>query len=216
MSKNCSGVRNGPVARREKAAGTIGKLTKGPQPDWSDERLVRACLDGDEQAWSALIDKYKNLIYSIPIKYGADREDAGDIFQSVCLELFSQLPNLRKPGALRGWLITITAHQAFHWKRKHRKKVDREQPDLDEQEIEAEPSLPSDETDEAEREQIVRDATARLSPRCQEMIRLLFYVEPPLPYREVASRLGLAVGSIGFIRGRCLKRLEKTLQAMGF
>jgi DNA-directed RNA polymerase specialized sigma24 family protein len=48
------------------------------------------------------------------------------------------------------------------------------------------------------------------------MIRLLFYVEPPLPYREVAQRLGLAVGSIGFIRGRCLKRLQKTLLAMGF
>jgi hypothetical protein len=48
------------------------------------------------------------------------------------------------------------------------------------------------------------------------MIRLLFYTEPPLPYREVAQRLGLATGSIGFIRGRCLQRLEKALQAMGF
>jgi len=202
------------VARREKTAGT-GLLSDGPHPGWSDERLVRACLDGSEQAWSALIDKYKNLIYSIPIKYGAGPDDAGDIFQSVCLELFSQLPQLRKAGALRGWLITITAHQAFHWKRRHRRRADREQTNIDEHEIE-DPALPSDETAEAEREQMVRDATARLPPRCREMIRLLFYVEPPLPYREVARRLGLAVGSIGFIRGRCLRRLEKTLQAMGF
>ena len=48
------------------------------------------------------------------------------------------------------------------------------------------------------------------------MIRLLFYADPPLPYREVARRLGLATGSIGFIRGRCLRRLEKTLREMGF
>ena len=48
------------------------------------------------------------------------------------------------------------------------------------------------------------------------MIRLLFFVDPPLPYREVAQRLGLATGSIGFIRGRCLQRLQKALQAMGF
>jgi DNA-directed RNA polymerase specialized sigma24 family protein len=63
---------------------------------------------------------------------------------------------------------------------------------------------------------MVREATANLPPRCQEMIRLLFYTEPPLPYKEVARRLGLAVGSIGFIRGRCLQRLEKALHEMGF
>jgi RNA polymerase sigma factor (sigma-70 family) len=203
------------VARRETIAGA-SRPTHGPHPGWSDERLVKACLDGDEQAWSALIDKYKSLIYSIPIKYGASREDAGDIFQAVCLELFSQLSNLRQPAALRGWLVTITAHQSFHWKRKQKKRSNVEQATLDEDEFSGEPAVPAEVVDEAEREQIMRDATAKLSPRCREMIRLLFYVEPPLPYREVAKRLGLAVGSIGFIRGRCLKRLQKTLASMGF
>jgi len=205
------------VALREKTTGTSRLPTHGPNTGWSDERLVKACLNGDEQAWSALIDKYKNLIYSIPIKYGASPEDAGDIFQAVCLELFSQLSNLRKPAALRGWLVTITAHQSFHWKRKHRKRTNIEQTTLDDEGFGADPAVPPDDvTDEAEREQIMRDATARLSPRCQERIGVLFYVEPPLPYRDVAQRLGLAVGSIGFIRGRCLKRLQKTLLAMGF
>ena len=203
------------MARREQTIGA-SRSTHGPQPGWSDERLVKACLDGDEQAWSALIDKYKNLIYSVPIKYGASPEDAGDIFQTVCLELFSQLSNLRQPGALRGWLVTIAAHQSFHWKRKHKKRSNVEQTMLDEEDFGAEPTVPPDVADEAEREQIMRDATARLSPRCQEMIRLLFYVDPPLPYRDVAKGLGLAVGSIGFIRGRCLKRLQKTLASMGF
>ena len=206
------------MARRDNNTGPSRPRTKtrGPEVAWSDQRLVRACLDGNEQAWSALIDKYKNLIYSVPIKYGASPEDAADIFQSVCLELFSQLSHLRNTAALRGWLVTIAAHQAFHWKRKHQKRTDREQPTLDEAEFGADPSLPSDATDAAEREQLMRDATMRLSPRCQEMIRLLFYVEPPLPYREVARRLGLATGSIGFIRGRCLQRLQKSLEALGF
>ena len=203
------------MARREKDGGRA-LLARGPHGGWSDDRLVRACLDGDEQAWNTLIDKYKNLIFSIPIKYGASRDDAGDIFQSVCLELFSQLPNLRQPAALRGWLLTTTSHQAFHWKKKQRKRADRELTDLDEEAFGPDPAPPPDIADEAEREQMMRDATVRLPPRCREMIRLLFYVEPPLPYREVAKRLGLAVGSIGFIRGRCLKRLQKTLQGMGF
>jgi RNA polymerase sigma factor (sigma-70 family) len=187
-----------------------------PHTGWSDKRLVRACLDGNEDAWAALIDKYKRLIYSIPVRYGASPEDSADIFQFVCLELFSHLSDLRKTAALRGWIITVAAHQSFHWKRRHLKRADREQTNMDPEELGIEPSVASDVTDEVEREQIVRDATARLSPRCQEMIRLLFYVEPPMPYKDVAQRLGLAVGSIGFIRGRCLQRLEKTLHEMGF
>ena len=187
-----------------------------PHAGWSDERLVRACLDGDDDAWAALIDKYKRLIYSVPIKYGASPEDAADIFQFVCLELFSHLSELRKTGALRGWIMTVAAHQSFHWKRRHRKRSDREQTNVDVEELEIVPAVASDVTDSAEHEQMVREATARLSPRCQEMIRLLFYTEPPLPYKELAQRLGLAVGSIGFIRGRCLQRLEKALHEMGF
>ena len=31
---------------------------------WPDGRLVRACLRGSEDAWGALLEKYKNLIFS--------------------------------------------------------------------------------------------------------------------------------------------------------
>jgi DNA-directed RNA polymerase specialized sigma24 family protein len=55
-----------------------------------------------------------------------------------------------------------------------------------------------------------------LSPRCQEIVRLLFYEQPPLPYKELAERLGLATGSIGFIRGRCLASLQRALEKAGF
>jgi len=37
-----------------------------------------------------------------------------------------------------------------------------------------------------------------------------------LRYQEVAKRLGLATGSIGFIRGRCLRRLQRALEKAGF
>jgi RNA polymerase sigma factor (sigma-70 family) len=187
-----------------------------PDSTWNDKPLVRECLRGNEQAWSALIDKYKNLIYSIPLKYGASPQDAADIFQSVCLELFSELPRLRNTGALRSWLITVSAHQSFHWKRKHRRREDRERTDMEDEDAAADPAPPVDLVEEVEREQMVREAVAHLPARCQEMIRLLFYEEPPLAYREVARRLGLATGSIGFIRGRCLQRLQKTLRQLGF
>jgi RNA polymerase sigma factor (sigma-70 family) len=176
--------------------------------------LIHACLDGNEQAWAALIQKYKNLIYSIPMKYGASPDDAADIFQAVCLELFSELPRLRKTAAFRGWLITVTAHQSFHWKRKVRRRAEDELTPLEEETLGADPS--PDLIEQVEREQMLREAVARLPARCQELVQLLFYQQPQLSYREVAERLGLATGSIGFIRGRCLTRLQRLLQEWGF
>lgn len=185
-----------------------------PSVTWADSRLIRACLNGNEQAWAALIAKYKNLIYSIPLKYGASPQDAADIFQSVCVELFSELPKLRKTQALRSWLMTVTAHQAFRWKRRTQRRAEDELTEVEESQMPSD--VPPDLIETVEREQILREAVARLPPRCQEIIRLLFYEAEPVPYQDLAARLGLARGSIGFIRGRCLKRLERLLQEAGF
>ena len=200
--------------RRGEAGKPRARRFLRPDVTWSDARLIRACLSGNEEAWSALIGKYQNLIYSIPMKDGVSPEDAADIFQAVCLELFSELPRLRKPAALRRWLITVTAHQSFRWKKKLRRRAEDELTDLEAETLAMDPA--SDLLEQVAREQMLREAVARLPSRCQEMIRLLFYQEPQSSYRDVAERLGLATGSIGFIRGRCLKRLQRTLEQWGW
>jgi RNA polymerase sigma factor (sigma-70 family) len=179
-----------------------------------DRKLVIACLEGDQGAWTKLIDKYKNLIFSVPLRYGACPDDAADLFQAVCVELFHELPRLRNIDNLRAWLVTVAAHQSFHWKKRRQRKREREADGVEPDDLPA--VLPPEIAAELEREQLVREAVARLPARCQEMVRLLFFVQPPLSYAEVAHRLGLAVGSIGFIRGRCLDRLQKALQELGF
>ncbi|HXB21232.1 MAG TPA: sigma-70 family RNA polymerase sigma factor [Candidatus Solibacter sp.] len=178
-----------------------------------DQKLVQECLQGDEQAWGKLIDKYKRLIYSVPVKFGFRPEDASDIFQTVCIDLFTNLRNLRKVESLRSWLVTVTTHKCFHWKKQQRQDVEL---DALEQEIVEDLAAAPEMLQEIQQEQIVRDAIDRLPPRCAEMVRLLFFEQPPLPYTEVAKRLGLATGSIGFIRGRCLTRLHKVLMELGF
>jgi RNA polymerase sigma factor (sigma-70 family) len=202
------------VRRKETSKTRLARRFRGPDVTWSDGRLIRACLSGSEQAWSALIEKYKKLIYSIPLKYGLSPQDAADIFQSVCLDMFSELPRLRKTAAFRSWLITVTAHESFHWKRQVRRRAEDELTPLDEESLGTEPS--PDLIEQVEREQMLREAVAQLPARCQEMIRLLFFQQPQMSYRDVAERLGLATGSIGFIRGRCLKRLLNTLEKVGF
>ena len=180
----------------------------------SDGQLVRECLFGNEQAWNTLIERYKRLIYSIPFKYHASPEDCADIFQSVCLDLYAELGKLRKVDSLKSWIISIAIHKCLQWKRQQRGNVELDA--MEQEQADATAVAAPDFMIEVQQEQLVREAVAKLKPRCAEMIRLLFYQHPPLPYNEVAQRLGLATGSIGFIRGRCLKQLEKILQESGF
>ena len=183
-------------------------------PAWTDERLVRECLRGDDEAWSALLEKYQNLIFSIPIKLGINREDAADIFQSVCVDLLRDLPDLRQPKALPAWLMRVTVHRCLRWQHDRGPLHSSEVPeDL----IEAPDSeTPSAQLEEVEREQILRDSIRQLSPRCQRLMHELFFVHPPRSYRDIAGDLNLAVGSIGFIRGRCLEKLRRRLEEQGF
>jgi RNA polymerase sigma factor (sigma-70 family) len=198
-------------SRRDKQPAAV--LEKTATPHWSDEKLVRDCVAGKEEAWDALLDKYKNLIFSIPLKNGLSREDAAEIFQTVCTELLSELPKLRDPQALSGWLIKVTSHKCFHQHRRSQRWNDSEyaQETATQPEVLAENLLI-----EVEQEQKLRTAIANLSPRCRELIHILFYEDPPLPYKEVAESLGIAVGSIGFIRGRCLEKLRSSLEDSEF
>ncbi|MBZ5665116.1 MAG: sigma-70 family RNA polymerase sigma factor [Acidobacteriia bacterium] len=190
-----------------------GKAKIGPSKNSSDSRLVEECLQGKEAAWSALIAKYKNLIFSIPVRYGFSEEDSADIFQAVCMDLLTQLSSLRESNALAGWLIQVTRNKCFHRKQAQQHLKVQEIDDLDSY---ASPEEPADLALQVQREQMLREALLDLSPRCQRLMHMLFFEVPARPYQQVAQDLELAEGSIGFIRRRCLNKLRDRLEKMGY
>jgi RNA polymerase sigma factor (sigma-70 family) len=196
-----------PVLAKTKAA------KKSPRV-WSDERLVKACLSGNEEAWSLLIEKYKALIYSIPVKYRLPSHEASEVFQATCVELLQHLSELREPRALPKWLMQVAHHQCFRYKKQQQRLVSRDgDADLPEPET---PAIAETLVQQTQEEQILREAMAALSPQCRRLVELLFFESPARPYSEVATELGLAVGSIGFTRQKCMDRLRKLLGELGF
>jgi len=184
----------------------------------SDEQLIGRCLKGDQEAWSALIDKYKNLIYSIPIKLGM-HQDAGDIFQSVCVDLLSELPRLREHRALPKWLMQTCYHKCLRYQRAADRLVELAPEGTDSNAappVNNADDFPEHMLVQLEQEQILRDAISQLPEKCERMVRLLFFENPPRPYENIAEELGMATGSIGAIRGRCLAYLRKHLEKRGF
>jgi RNA polymerase sigma factor (sigma-70 family) len=182
----------------------------------ADARLIQRCLRGDEEAWAALLDKYKRLIFSIPTRQGFPRDAAADIFQRVCLLLLAELAHLRRAEALPMWLIRVTSRECLRWRRQEQPYAASETADVALASA-ADAARAADEVlAQVKDEQQLREAVLALPPRCRELIQMLFFENPVRPYREVAAALGLALGSIGFIRGRCLTRLRSELERLGF
>jgi RNA polymerase sigma factor (sigma-70 family) len=190
-----------------------------PAHDYAaDAKLISRCLKGDQEAWSALIDKYKNLIYSIPIKLGM-HQDAPDIFQSVCVDLLTELPRLREHRALPKWLMQTCYHKCLHYQRAADRMVELAPEGMDSDAAfpgSSDEELPEHLLVQLEQEQILRDAITELPEKCERMVRLLFFEIPARPYADVAKELGMATGSIGAIRARCLAFLKKHLEKRGF
>jgi RNA polymerase sigma factor (sigma-70 family) len=185
-----------------------------PADSLSEERLVRDCLKGSDEAWSALVDRYQNLVYSIPLKWGITGDDASDIFQSVFFELLSHLPTIRNPKALPMWLIQTASHKCQEFRKRQQRFTS-----LDDNE-EAEPAEPGPNGEkilaEFQRDRTLNQALEGLSPRCRRLVDMLFFESPARPYDQIARDLGTATGSIGFIRGRCLEKLRQLLGKAGF
>ena len=128
--------------------------------------------------------------------------------------MFRALPQLRSHESLRAWIMTVASHQSYQWKRRWVQRAQREGEDCDTA-IDLHVVKPPDTLEQAERERFVREAITHLPPRCRTLVRMLFYQDPPVPYETVAGQLGLATGSIGLTRSRCLKRLERILNDVG-
>lgn len=169
--------------------------------------LVTRARDGDRQAWDALVDRYAPLIWAICRRYRLDRDDAEDVGQLVWLRLLEQLENIRDPAALAGWLATTAQRECLRVLRTRRPHpagyVPDARDDPDNQSGPAEQELLA-----AERDAALREALARLPASCQRLIALLC-ADPSVPYAEISTQLGIAVGSIGPYRGRCLEKLRR-------
>ena len=81
---------------------------------FGDPELVAMCLGGDARAWETLIQRYRRLIYSIPVKFNFTSADASDVFQAVCLKLIEHLHELKDETKVSAWLITTTTRQCIH------------------------------------------------------------------------------------------------------
>ena len=167
--------------------------------------LVTRARNGEKQAWDQLVDRYAPLMWSICRRYRLDRADAEDVGQSVWMRLVGQLGSIRDPAALPGWLATTTRRECGRVVRAAQNQETSGHP----QEIpDTTTGAAESELLRAERHAALREAFTHLPPGSRQLIAILIQ-DPPVPYAEISAKLGIPVGSIGPMRGRCLDKLRR-------
>jgi RNA polymerase sigma factor (sigma-70 family) len=188
----------------------------------ADAPLVRACLAGDRRAWETLIRRYERLIYSVPVRCGLSADDAADVFQTVCIRLLDHLEKLRDEEHVARWLIITAKHESWRVHRQRQRCAvfsERTDPETGTDPLDAVAAdglLPEQEAVRLEEEQLVRLALGELGDRCQRLLELLYLTDPPLSYVEVAGELNMTWTSVSATRIRCLQKLKRVLDRLGF
>jgi RNA polymerase sigma factor (sigma-70 family) len=176
-----------------------------------DAALIRACQQGDADAWDTLVTRYERLIFTIARRSGLDSEEAADVYQHVFTRLVERIDAIDRPAAIASWLIKTTQYEAWRLVRRRRSLGTLVDDTYAATVIDDSPSA-QERVMLLEEQHEVRTAVAVLDERCRRLITLLFYQRDLLSYAEVAAILGIPEGSIGPTRARCLQKLRRLLE----
>jgi RNA polymerase sigma-70 factor (ECF subfamily) len=175
----------------------------------TDGALVKRCLDGDDQAWAAWLDRYGSLIYSIALKSNLPPEDVADVFQSVCLTALEGLDKLGDEPKLSSWLTTVTLWQC-------RQLLPSDQADGESNDFSEGTPLPEEELQKMERERLLQQAFSMLEePSRQQLLSLVSQAEPWFDQASAPKSSG-SVLTPGLPLDDCLKKFMGVLSELGF
>ena len=168
------------------------------------EQLIRAAAAGDQDAWNELVERFQGLVWATARAHRLTRADAADVAQTVWLRLVENLDRIRDPERLGAWLATTARRECLRHIRLHGRERLSDEADVFEAPSEGplEVSLLTEERDTA-----LWKAFAKLSERCQTLLRLLVSEDEP-SYETIGAALGMPIGAIGPTRMRCLDKLR--------
>lgn len=165
--------------------------------------LVSRAADGDERAWSGLVDRYANLVWAVARGHGLDQADAADVSQTTWLRLAEQLALIRDPERLGAWLATTARRECLRTLRRQERHVS-----VDEcAEWICGDGMAELEPPASERDDELWSAFEALSGNCKALLRAML-ADPPPTYAELSTAFEIPIGSIGPTRARCLDRLR--------
>ena len=175
-------------------------------PTMTDETLVRRALDGDERAFTALVDRHAPACLRFATRLLGSVQDAEDVTQDSLYRAYRALSSYEHSTAFRTWLMAILINRCrstmlYRSRREERIRVDSDR-------LES-ASVAADADAIMERHAIDR-AVMALDADLREAF-LLKHVEQ-LNYEEMAEVTGLGVSALKMRVKRACDRLRVALE----
>ncbi len=89
-------------------------MAESPKSDRavSDNTLLQRHLDGDEQAFAALVGRYQRELLNFLVRFTGEASLAEDVFQEAFLQIHLSGSKFDMSRRLKPWLFTIAANKA--------------------------------------------------------------------------------------------------------
>jgi RNA polymerase sigma-70 factor, ECF subfamily len=174
-----------------------------------DERdLVERCRTGDDLAFGALVDRYKNLVYGLVYRLTADRSAVDDLAQEVFLRIHRGLPYFRGDARLSTWIYRIVANVCHEARARPRLEVPMD-PGREDR-----PAREPGTVDGAFADLELRDRLEKAIAQLPDNYRMLIaahYLDG-VQYEALAEALDIPLGTVKTHLYRAKRRLRELLQ----
>jgi RNA polymerase sigma-70 factor (ECF subfamily) len=169
----------------------------------TDEALLTAYIDGDRQAFAALLERYRTELHGFLARFLGSSAAADDVFQETFLQVHLAASTFDSTRNFKPWLFTIAANKARDWHRrqKRRRAVSLDAPlggDPDGTRMvdimESKAEVPDNLLESAETRERVKDVVDSMPALYREVLQLNYFQK--MSYQQIAEVLGVPLGTV--------------------
>tara|TARA_X000000950_G_scaffold53458_1_gene63450 strand:- start:10447 stop:11064 length:618 start_codon:yes stop_codon:yes gene_type:complete len=178
---------------------SLSHLSEKAQKDY--ELVLRATNNKDQQAFSDLMDKYKDPIYYMLLKMVNNNDDAEDLTLEAFGKAFNRLNQYTPNFAFSTWLFKIATNNCIDFLRKKKKNVmsiDNRVSNNDGEEymfeIKSDGMTPEQIAMNEQKIQLMRQYVKKLKPRYEILVEMRYFKE--MSYEEISTELDLPLGTV--------------------
>jgi len=178
----------------------------------TDYQLIQNCLDGDQECFTELVNRYKNLVYSIVLRQTRNHDEANDLAQDVFFKVYKNLTSYTPEYKFSTWIMRITSNHIIDQHRKKRLETISLEAYTEEGGVVGSTHSPETEYLSHEQSERINKIVSGL-PEMYKVPVVLFH-QHGLSYQEISDKIGEPVSKIKnrIFRGR---RLLKDLLTVG-
>ncbi len=176
----------------------------------SDQYYINLIIEGDTNAFAILVDRYKNLVFTLSLRMLKNREEAEEVAQDTFIKVYKSLSKFKGDSKFSTWIYKIAYNTSLDRIKKNKKTINNIA--IDEFTEKKVQSLDNalDNLEQTEKAQAIQDCLALL-PSEDSFLLTLFYFEE-LTLEEIAQTVKLTPNNVKVKLFRSRKKLATILK----